>query len=227
VGSDRVGRLLDLLLPRRCAACGCGEEIVCSSCLAALTRLRGPLCRRCGAPTAWPVERCVECARRRIPFTAARSAVSYEGAARALVAAWKERGQRHLVGVLAAVVVEVVPRPDVDALTFVPGDRDRSLWRGQNAAGALAAALAERWELEVVAVLARKRRAPRQRGLSRPERRLNVRDSFRSTRRAPPRAALVDDVYTTGATAGAAARELRRAGSGAVHVVTFARAVRR
>jgi predicted amidophosphoribosyltransferase len=38
--------------------------------------------------------------------------------------------------------------------------------------------------------------------------------------------AVVDDVYTTGATAGAAARELRRAGANAVHVVSFARAVR-
>jgi predicted amidophosphoribosyltransferase len=38
--------------------------------------------------------------------------------------------------------------------------------------------------------------------------------------------AVVDDVYTTGATAGAAARELRRAGAKAVHVVSFARAVR-
>jgi predicted amidophosphoribosyltransferase len=36
----------------------------------------------------------------------------------------------------------------------------------------------------------------------------------------------VDDVYTTGATADAAARELRRAGAAVVHVVAFARAVR-
>jgi predicted amidophosphoribosyltransferase len=34
-------------------------------------------------------------------------------------------------------------------------------------------------------------------------------------------------VYTTGATVGSAARELRRAGARAVYVVTFARTVRR
>jgi predicted amidophosphoribosyltransferase len=39
--------------------------------------------------------------------------------------------------------------------------------------------------------------------------------------------ALVDDVYTTGATVGAAATELRRAGAREIYVVTFARAVRR
>jgi predicted amidophosphoribosyltransferase len=37
---------------------------------------------------------------------------------------------------------------------------------------------------------------------------------------------LVDDVYTTGSTANAAASALRRAGARHVEVVTFARAVR-
>ncbi|MET0939170.1 MAG: ComF family protein, partial [Gaiellaceae bacterium] len=42
----------------------------------------------------------------------------------------------------------------------------------------------------------------------------------------PRSVGLIDDVYTTGATVGAAARELRRAGARTVHVVTFARVVR-
>ena len=33
-----------------------------------LRRLQAPRCERCGAPTAWPVERCRECAGRRIAF---------------------------------------------------------------------------------------------------------------------------------------------------------------
>jgi predicted amidophosphoribosyltransferase len=43
---------------------------------------------------------------------------------------------------------------------------------------------------------------------------------------APRRVVLVDDIYTTGATAGAAATALRAAGAGRVDVITFARAVR-
>jgi predicted amidophosphoribosyltransferase len=43
----------------------------------------------------------------------------------------------------------------------------------------------------------------------------------------PARVCLVDDVYTTGSTALAAATELRRAGAREVHVVAFARVVRR
>jgi len=227
MGTNRGARLLDLLLPRRCAACGFGEEIVCAACLARLTRLREPLCGRCGAPVAWPVERCLECAGRRLAFASARSAVAYEEPARTLVAAWKERGLHALAGRLADLVLEVVPRPSASAVVFVPGDPERSLWRGQNTAEALARALGARWGLDVIPVLARTRRTPRQRGLSRQARRQNVRGSFRPIGPAPARVALVDDVYTTGATASAAAGALQVSGSRAVHVVTFARAVRR
>ena len=218
--------LVDLLLPRRCAACGAGERLLCARCRTALVLLTGPRCERCGAPTAWPVERCAECSGRRLPFRTARAAVAYDGPARSLVAAWKERGLRALATEAAEFVVEVVPRPPAAALTFVPGDRERTLWRGANTAEALAEALGERWDLPVESLLERTGRVPRQRGLPRPQRRKNVRGAFRGTG-APAVVALVDDVYTTGATVGAAATEVRRGGSREVHVVTFARAVRR
>jgi ComF family protein len=219
--------LLDLLVPERCAVCALGEIPLCGACREALLRIRPPVCARCGAPTAWPVRRCAECAGRRIPFASARAALVYEGAARTLVAGWKERGRRGLASTLAELVVEAVARPPVEALAFVPGDRERTLWRGQNAAEALARALSERWALPVMPLLARTGRTPRQRGLARAERRANVRGAFAAAPSAPRRIALVDDVYTTGATVSAATTELRRAGARAVHVVTLARAVRR
>ena len=222
-----VQRLLDLLVPERCAACGLGEAILCDGCERSLRRLHDPLCARCGAPTAWPVARCSECAGRRVAFASARAAVAYEGAARALVASWKERGLRSLTARIAEAVVETVPRPDVAVLTYVPGDVARILWRGQNPAEELARALGERWSVPAVPLLARTRTVPHQRGLPRPERRRNVRGAFAASSPAPTAVGLVDDVYTTGATVSAAATELRRAGARAVHVVTFARAVRR
>jgi predicted amidophosphoribosyltransferase len=82
------------------------------------------------------------------------------------------------------------------------------------------------WDLPVAELLARTRHVQPQRGLTRGQRRHNVRGAFRAGR-APASVALVDDVYTTGATVAVAATELRRAGARAVHVVTFARAVRR
>jgi predicted amidophosphoribosyltransferase len=153
--------------------------------------------------------------------------VAYDGPARPLLAAWKERGLRPLAREFAALVAETVPRPSVDELTFVPGDPERSLKRGQNAAEALARELALRWEVPVGPHLVRGEPTRPQRGLSRDERRRNVRGSFAAVAGPGRCVALVDDVYTTGATVGAAATELRRAGARVVHVVTFARAVRR
>src|SRR5919206_1998492 len=124
--------MLDLLLPQRCVACGTSGRQLCEACLHALPRLGWPCCERCGAPGAWPVRRCVECAGRRLAFASARAAVAYDDRVRRIVAAWKEHGLRRLATLAADVVAEVVAPPDVDALAFVPAARERSLKRGHH-----------------------------------------------------------------------------------------------
>jgi predicted amidophosphoribosyltransferase len=216
---------LDLLLPHRCVVCAAGGSQLCSACRDDLPRIEPPLCARCGAPAAWPVERCRECAGRRIAFAQARAAVGYDEAARRFVHSWKERGLRRLAAEAAALVAERLPPPDVDALTFVPADRTRRLERGHNPAERLARELALLWELPCEPLLERVR-GGRQRGATAAERR-SVRGAFRAVAAAPRHVALVDDVYTTGATATAASTTLRAAGTRRVVVVTFARALRR
>ena len=217
--------LLDLLLPRRCVVCALPGATLCPRCTASLPRLSEPLCARCGAPVAWPVERCRECSGRRLAFASARAGVEYDAAVRALVSAWKERGLRGLASLAASVVEEVVPPPSADQITFVPPDGDRSLKRGHHPPEWLARELGRRWELPVTPLLGRTRPLPPQRGLARAERRRNVRGAF-AARRARGAVLLVDDVYTTGSTVAAAASALRTAGAARVDVVTFARAAR-
>ena len=217
--------MLDLLLPQRCVVCGCGGRQLCAGCRDGLQRIEPPLCARCGAPTAWPVERCRECAGRRLGFASARAAVGYDAVARRFVHAWKERGLRRLSSEAAQLVAERVPRPEADALTFVPADRERRLARGHNPAERLALELATLWELPCLPLLERTR-GGRQRGSSAAERR-TVHGAFRAAGTAPRKVAVVDDVYTTGATAAAAATALRAAGARRVEAVAFARALRR
>jgi len=220
-------KLLDLILPVRCVVCDAAGEQLCRACRDALPRLCPPWCHRCGAPTAWPVERCRECSGRRLAFASARAAVAYDEGVRRLVRAWKERGLRTLAAVAAdELAYALSPPPGASGLAFVPSDRARGLERGHHPAERLARELGDRWALPVLPVLGRTRPIPRQRGLSLGDRRRNVAGAFAPARRAPPRLVLVDDVYTSGSTVGAAATALRKAGARRVDVVTFARVVR-
>jgi predicted amidophosphoribosyltransferase len=124
------------------------------------------------------------------------------------------------------LVEEQVACPPVEAVTFVPADRDRALTRGHHPAAALARDLSRRWQLELVAPLERTRVTRRQTGLPLAVRRRNVTGAFAPAGPVARNIAIADDVYTTGATASAAASALRRGGATRVHVVTFARAVR-
>jgi predicted amidophosphoribosyltransferase len=218
--------VLDLLLPQRCLVCSVPGGQVCDNCRSALRRIGPPACERCGAPTAWPVRRCLECAGRRLAFVRARAAVEYDERVRRIVGAWKERGLRRLAVWAAEIVVETLPRPDSACLAFVPGDPDRRLRRGDHAAERLADALAAGWGLGLEPLLVRARGSPRQRGLTRTERRQNVAAGFVATGRVPATVTLVDDVYTTGATANAAASALRKGGARQVEIVSFARTIR-
>jgi predicted amidophosphoribosyltransferase len=67
--------------------------------------------------------------------------------------------------------------------------------------------------------------APRQAGATLAERRRNLRGAF-AAKTAPGTICLIDDVYTSGATASAAASALRRSGARTVTVIAFARALR-
>lgn len=219
-------RLLDLVLPERCAICELPGTALCGPCRSSLTLLLPPVCERCGSPGPWPVRRCAECSGRRLAFVAARSAIVYDDRARTFVRAWKERGRRGLARAAAELIRDVVTRTDGACLVPVPGDPERAWERGDVPPRALAAELGRIWSLPVSDALERSRILPRQRGLSLDERRRNVRGSVVARVTVPADVCLVDDVYTSGATVDACAAACRRGGARHVQVVTLARAVR-
>lgn len=123
-------------------------------------------------------------------------------------------------------MTDVLVPPAADVITYIPADPERLLRRGYHPAAALARCLGERWDIQVAELLVRQGARERQTELSRAERLRNVRDAFVAVAKPPSNVLLVDDVYTTGATAAAGATALRRAGADRVDVVTFARTVR-
>jgi ComF family protein len=216
-------RLLDLVLPPACAACGLPGGAACASCLASLAPLPEPWCAGCGAPVPVPVARCPACVG---PIEGARQAVAYSGSATALVAALKDQRRRGLAGVLAEVVVARVPRPPEGAtLVPVPLGRRRARERGFNQSALLARELGRLWALPVSEPLVRVREGADQRGARATARTRQVAGAFsvRPGEAAPRRPWLVDDVHTTGATLAACARALRTAGAARCGAVAFAR----
>ena len=152
----------------------------------------------------------------------------YLGAARDLVAAWKEHGLRRAATLAAELIAERLEPPAADVITYIPPDPARLLVRGYHPAERLARELGARWGLSATALLVRSGTRPseRQVGLPRAERLRNARGAFVAVAATPKRVLLIDDVYTTGATVSAAATALRGAGAREVDVVTFARTVR-
>jgi predicted amidophosphoribosyltransferase len=218
-----LAELVALAVPPRCAACRTPgrrtAEVLCRGCRQALPWLPAACCERCALPLP-----CGPCPARAAPFAAAWAAVAYDGTARDALHALKFAGARPLADVMAAQIAAGAP-PGLlaGAVVPVPAHPGRRRTRGYDPAELLARALARRTDLPLQRVLRRPGGATRQLGAPRHVRRAPGRLAITAVRAAPREVVLVDDVHTTGATLGACAAALLRAGSRRVVAVTWAR----
>ena len=118
-----------------------------------------------------------------------------------------------------------------DALLVpVPLHRRRLWWRGFNQSGLIARQLGAQWGMPVDHyLLHRTRPTPPLKGMNESQRQRAVNGAFLATegRRIDGRTViLIDDVLTTGSTAAACAKALRKAGAGRVELISWARVVR-
>ncbi len=163
-------------------------------------------------------------------FDAAYSFGAYEGTLRELIHLFKYAGMRPLARPLTDLMMASFPRhAQFDGIVAMPLHWFRRWRRGFNQSELLAHEIAQRTGLPVVRAVQRTRRTDSQAGLSSARRRLNVAGAFRARRKLVEgrRLLLIDDVMTTGATAGACASALKRAGARRVELLTLARADRR
>ena len=230
--------LLDLVLPPRCPSCRtivAGDRSFCADCWAQLAFITAPFCAGCGQPfevDAGEAARCGECLIRPRRVDAARAAVAYAGPGRAAVLGLKHGDRLHLAEVMAPHLHRTAGDwLGAEALLVpVPLHRWRLWRRGFNQAVLIAASLGRRSATPIERdALVRVRATRMSQGLNRRQRAAYVRAAFRVARPAAVAGrniVLVDDVYTTGATAEACARVLRRAGAQSVRVLTWARVVR-
>ena len=242
--------ITSVAFPADCRVCGLplsGFSLlpVCDSCWNDLPAQSGLLCARCGeslqfqAPEAALL--CRICRSAEPPFDQAVAHGPYSGTLRALIHLLKYDGLEPIarrLGVLVAGQVLSIPNLPQNLLVVpVPLFRGKRRQRGFNqserlAYSAVAALRSRRPEMRlklVAGALIRRRATESQAGLSPHQRRMNVRGAFfvpRPAQIAGEDVLLVDDIYTTGATARACAQALRRAGAAHVWVASVARAQR-
>jgi ComF family protein len=239
--------LFSLLVPSDCRICGSplltiSNLPVCETCLKNITPLDGQLCRFCGEKLFSSFAQsedgplCGLCRRAQPYFHRAVAYGAYEGALRDLIHLFKYHGIKPagpLLGRLLHDSTRALSLPADLVVIPVPLGPGRRKSRGFNQAETIAKAFLHgpssgSIELDTSS-LARTRETASQTGLTRHQRRTNVRGAFAVSR--PERVKgrsilLVDDVMTTGTTAGECARMLRRAGAKEVFVATVARATK-
>lgn len=230
-GSELV---LSLLWPRRCPVCGRivspPGALICDACRPALLPVEGTLCRKCGKMLEDDTrEYCSDCEKHRRSFARGFSLYVYHQAAADSMAAIKYKNKREYLDFYSAEIIEKLGPSlrglGADALIPVPIHPSRMKKRGFNQAEVLAAKLSPGLGIPVDAnFLRRSRETAPQKILGPSERLRNLESAFSCEEMAPAwmrRVILVDDIYTTGATAEACTRALQRAGVETVWILTI------
>jgi len=221
-----------ILFPQRlCVSCGAvsPDGPLCPDCRDKQQRLRPcPYCAAFIAATETADYCCSECRQARPPFQLARAAMPYQGYLRERLLDFKYRDRPGLRRPLAALLKEAFARyygsRAFDALTPVPLSPCRERERGYNQAELLSALLSRELLIPHHPEYLRRVRETRPlAALTRREREAELKGAFRADpRTAGQRILLIDDIYTSGATAAAATRALQKAGAGEVWVLAVA-----
>jgi len=228
--------VVDFAPPPRCS--GCGEIVTeqhsfCLPCWQSLTFLGEPCCECCGLPFEYDAGedvRCGRCMTEPPNFDRLRAAVAYGKTARQIALKLKYGGRPAAAETLARFMARHVSDADPGTVLIpVPLHRWRIWRRGYNQSALVGRALSKRTGLRLELDLLRRIKAtPPLKGMGGKERAATMRGAFAL---APGRKGevkggsftLVDDVFTSGATANACAGILKRAGAARVEIICWAR----
>lgn len=231
---------VDLVLPPRCLTCDVSVEApgrLCPICFRATAFVTEPCCDRCGTPFrhvaqgGW-TRQCMQCTLEPPPWQQGRAALRYDDQARRIILPLKHADRVEVAMALASHMARAgaVLLRSADLLVPVPLHRRRLLARRYNQSALLVHAIGRLAARPVLPdALQRVRPTASLGGMTRKDRAAAVKGVFavrpeRAAQLVDRRVVLVDDVLTTGATAGACTRALLAAGAARVDLLVGARA---
>jgi ComF family protein len=227
--------VLDFALPPRCGGCGTIVDEVdsfCIECWRHIEWLGIGGCTVCGLPLqSTDADICAACLAKPPRLSRMRAAVAYGDISRAIAIRLKHGRKVALARTMARYMAPLIAERREDTMLVpVPLHRGRLWRRGFNQSAIVARELSRRLHVPLsVDALKRVKSTPPLKGLNMLQRRRTVSGAFRANPKTQLRGRtiiLVDDVLTTGSTADACARALRRAGAARVELVSWARVIR-
>ena len=201
--------IVDILLPKRCVACGKEGKYICEKCSLFLSE----------APSIFMTGDLEELV----------SAWEYEGLIKEIISKIKYDGMFDAVDELVEKAFEIREPyiPEDTTITFVPMFKKKEMQRGFNQAELIAKKVGELTGREVLPLLEKIKDTPSQTELNKEERIVNVKDSFRIVKEVScyNNVLLVDDIWTSGATMQECCRTLKKSEVKRVFGFTLARKV--
>jgi ComF family protein len=230
---------IGLVYPRNCLFCSTAlaeqeRGVICAACLSTVRQIEAPFCQQCASPFAGAVSDsfvCGYCQDLRFAFTRTVCGCRAEGIVRESIHRFKYNREMYLGPHLAEWLIEAARQwidwQTVDAIVPVPLHPRKKRDREFNQAEYLSAALSRHFDRPVFdGQLRRVKDTVTQTALDAEQRDRNLRNAFTARRTdvfEGKRLALVDDVFTTGATLNSCAKVLRRAGARSVIALAVAR----
>ncbi len=236
-----LSRLIDLILPPRCAFCGKvmnEDKGICDDCIAQIDFLNHDICYRCGYPYGNILDKkghklCGKCAGKRGGlFRLSRSAYGYDDFSKKLILDLKFNDKTDLAPLLAKMMYvagQDIFTAGVDVIVPVPLHYTRLLKRKYNQSALLAKELGKLTGIPVLYnSLVKKRITKPQVECSGMERIKNLKNAFALSHPedlSGKRVLLIDDVLTTGSTLHECAQTLKKAKPLSIDTLTIARAL--
>ncbi len=211
----------------------CGGELtaqtryrICASCLEKLPFVRGHRCVACGVPLSDEADYCNRCKEDRGVFVKNRSPLVYDGEAKRLMYALKFGKKTYIAKTLGALMADEFLKCNMtaDIIVFVPMTRPEEKKRGFNQAELLATEIGARLNIPVLPALVKTRETSAQKQLKGKDRAKNLEGAFSCVFDEVKNRSilLIDDIFTTGATANECTKELLKRKAREVNVLTCA-----